>query len=177
MIGRTGTRFAAAAAYHEIVRDRIARLREGRLEGLQTIGEFMQRRLDPAMRTCQAAQDRQQAAIDRLGRMTQLLETRVEVAAEATRTAVLKSMDRRAGLQLRLQQAVEGISTFAIAYYAVGLLLYPLRALEHVWPAFDATLAAGLVSPLILLGVWLALRGLRRKLTADAGFPKDGRGD
>jgi uncharacterized membrane-anchored protein len=124
LIGRTSFRFDASGAYHGLVRERIERLREVRIDGLQTVGEFMQRRLDPAMRTCDAVAERQRAAIARIARMAQMLNTRVQVAAEATSAALLASMDRRADVQLRLQQAVEGISAAAIAYYVVGLLLY-----------------------------------------------------
>jgi len=167
LISRTNFRFDAAAAYHRLVRERIERLREHHIEGLLTLGEFMQRRLDPAMRTCDAVAERQRAAIARITRMTQMLNTRVEVAAEATSAALLASMDRRAGAQLRLQQAVEGLSTVAIAYYAVGLLLLPLKGLERIWSDFDATLSAGLLTPLVLAGVWLGLRAWRAQL-ADA---------
>lgn len=171
LIGRTSFRFGAASAYHGIVRERIARLRENHIEGLLTLGEFMQRRLDPAMRTCDAVAERQRATIDRIARMAQMLNTRVEVAAEATSAALLASMDRRAGAQLRLQQAVEGLSTVAIAYYAVALLLFPLKALERLWTGFDATLAAGLLAPLVLLTVWMGLRAWRAQLTADPDGP------
>lgn len=168
LIGRTSFRFDAAAAYHGLVRERIEQLREARIEGLPTIGEFMQRRLDPAMRTCDAVAERQRAAIDRIARMTQMLNTRVEVAAEATSAALLRSMDRRADLQLRLQQTVEGVSAAAIAYYALGLLSYPLKAVEKMQPSFDATVAAGVLAPLILVGVWLGLERWRARLTSDA---------
>jgi uncharacterized membrane-anchored protein len=171
LIGRTSFRFRAAAAYHGLVRERIERLREQRLDGLPTIGEFMQRRLEPAMRTCDAVAERQRAAIDRIARMAQMLNTRVEVAAETTSAALLASMDRRADLQLRLQQTVEGISAAAIAYYAVGLLLYPLKALEKLQPAFDATVAAGVLAPVILVVVWLALSRWRARLASDAHRP------
>lgn len=167
LIGRTSFRFGAASAYHGIVRERIDRLREHHIEGLLTLGEFMQRRLDPAMRTCDAVAERQRAAIDRIARMTQMLNTRVEVAAEATSAALLASMNRRAGAQLRLQSAVEGLSTVAIAYYAVGLLSFPLKALEHLQPNFDATLATGLLAPLVVLAVWAGLRAWRLRVTDD----------
>ena len=39
------SRFGATRAYHELVTTRIAELRERRLPGIQTIGEFMARRL------------------------------------------------------------------------------------------------------------------------------------
>jgi uncharacterized membrane-anchored protein len=167
LIGRTSFRFGAAAAYHDLVRERIERLREARIDGLLTLGEFMQRRLDPAMRTCDAVAERQRAAIDRLARMTQMLNTRVEVAAEATSAALLASMDRRAAVQLRLQQTVETLSSAAIAYYLVGLLGYLLRALETRAPELDATATTGLLAPVILIGVWLALRRFRAKLSSE----------
>lgn len=171
LIGRTNFRFGAAAAYHGLVRERIERLREHHIEGLLTLGEFMQRRLDPAMRTCDAVAERQRATIDRIARMAQMLNTRVEVAAEATSAALLASMDRRAGAQLRLQQAVEGLSTVAITYYAVALLLFPLKALERAQPTFDATIAAGLLAPVVALIVWMALKTWRAKITAEPGAP------
>ncbi len=164
LIGRTSFRFDAAAAYHGIVRERIEMLREQHIEGLLTLGEFMQRRLDPAMRTCDAVADRQRATIDRVARMAQMLNTRVEVAAEATSAALLASMDRRAGASLKLQQTVEGLSTVAIAYYAVGLLGFPLKAFEKASHRFDATIAAGIMAPIVALLVWLWLRSFRKKL-------------
>jgi uncharacterized membrane-anchored protein len=168
LIGKTAFRFSAAQAYHRLVEERIERLREERLDGLLTLGEFMQRRLEPAMRTCQAVGARQRAAVDRVGRMTQLLNTRVEVAAETTNAALLQSMDRRAAVQLRLQQTVEGLSTVAIAYYAVGLLGFPLKGLEKVWPAFDAGVGTAVLAPVVVLGTWLILRAMRLKLTRES---------
>lgn len=167
LIGRTSFRFGAAAAYHELIRDRIERLREFRVEGRPTLGEFMQRRLDPAMRTCRAVADRQRAAIDRIARMAGLLDTRVQVAAEATSAQLLASMDRRAAAQLRLQQTVEGLSTAAISYYALGLLAYPLKSLERAWDGFDAGLAIGLLAPFVVVAVWALLNRWRKTLTGD----------
>ncbi len=164
LIGRTSFRFDAAAAYHGIVRERIEMLREQHVDGLLTLGEFMQRRLDPAMRTCDAMAERQRATIGRIARMAQMLNTRVEVAAEATSAALLASMDKRAGASLKLQQTVEGLSTVAIAYYAVGLLGFPLKAVEKAIQGFDATLAAGVLAPIIVLLVWWWLRSFRKKL-------------
>ena len=43
-----------------------------------------------------------------------ILNTRVEGAAEATNLSLLESMDRRAQLQLRIQETVEGLSAAAI---------------------------------------------------------------
>jgi uncharacterized membrane-anchored protein len=160
---QTSYRFRAAAAYYEIVRDRIATLREVHIPGMQTIGEFMDRRLAPAMRTCDAVAERERAVIARIARTGAMLRTRIEIEAEATSAALLKSMDNRALTQIRLQRAVEGLSVAAISYYAVSLLSYPLKAFEHTHPKFDAALATGLAAPVVIVAVWLALRRLRRQ--------------
>ncbi|MFN6999632.1 MAG: DUF3422 family protein, partial [Elioraea tepidiphila] len=57
---RNRYRFSAAAAYYEIVQRRIEDLREGRIEGLQTIREFTERRLAPAMNTVRDVARRQE---------------------------------------------------------------------------------------------------------------------
>jgi uncharacterized membrane-anchored protein len=160
---QTSYRFRAAAAYYDIVRDRIATLREEHIPGMQTIGEFMDRRLAPAMRTCDAVAERERAVIARIARTGQMLRTRIEIEAEATSATLLKSMDNRALTQIRLQRAVEGLSVAAISYYAVSLLSYPLKALEHSRSSFDAALATGLIAPAVVIAVWLALRRLRRQ--------------
>ncbi len=164
---RTSFRFGAATAYHEIVLDRIETLQEERIAGLQTLGEFMERRLAPAMRTCDTVARRQQAAIERIARTEQMLNTRVEVATEATNVKLLESMDSRAKTQLRLQRAVEGFSVFAIAYYALSLGSYPLKALEKTVPGFDATLAGGILAPVLLAIAWTTLRRFRKNARDD----------
>jgi uncharacterized membrane-anchored protein len=160
---QTSYRFRAAAAYYDIVQDRIATLREVHIPGMQTIGEFMDRRLAPAMRTCDAVAERERAVIARIARTGQMLRTRIEIEAEATSAALLKSMDNRAQTQIRLQRTVEGLSVAAIAYYALSLLSYPIKALEHADPRVDAVLVTGLFAPVVVMAVWLALRRLRRQ--------------
>lgn len=164
---RTGFRFAAARAYHDIVRDRIATLREERISGLQTIGEFMERRLAPAMRTCDSVAARELSVIDRIARTGQMLNTRVEVASEAASVALLRSMDARALAQLRLQRTVEGLSVAAISYYAVGLLAYLLAGIARIVPGIDPPVVTGLLVLPVVLTVWLLLRALRRRLEAE----------
>ena len=163
--GKTGYRFAASRAYDEIVASRIEELREEPLWGQQTFREFMARRLGPAMKTCQAAAARQHNLEQRIGRATDLLRTRVDVALEVQNAAVLMRLNERARLQLRLQQTVEGISVVAIAYYAVSLLEHVFKAGETAgWP-INPTLAAGIAAPVVLGLVWAAVRRLRRRYT------------
>lgn len=164
---RISFRFGASLAYHEIVNDRIETLQEQRIAGLQTLGEFMERRLGPAMRTCETVSRRQHAAIERIARTEQMLNTRVEVATEATNAALLASMDRRARDQLQLQRAVEGFSVFAITYYAVSLAAYGFKAAEKHVAGLDATLATAVLAPVILIITWLLLRYFRGRPVED----------
>ena len=109
-------RFGAGGAYEAIVAQRIGMLREERLDGRQLFAEFMVRRFDPAMRTCHATERRLSELATRASRIAELLRTRVNVAVEAQNQELLESMNRRAALQLRLQQMVEGLSVVAISY-------------------------------------------------------------
>jgi uncharacterized membrane-anchored protein len=161
MAGGTAFRFAAARAYQGLVAERIAQLRERQMEGFPGIGDFMERRLAPAMRTCVAVADRQRDVIARIARTAQMLNTRVEVASEAINAGLLASMDRRSAEQLRLQRTVEGLSVAAIAYYAIGLLGYGFKALGEVAHGFNPSLATGLATPLVILATWLMLGRLR----------------
>ncbi len=160
---QTSFRFGATGAYEAIVGQRIEVLREERYGGRQTFAEFMMRRYDPAMRTVKSTEDQMTKMAQRAMRASELLRTRVEVERSAQNQAVLQSMDRRADLQLRLQETVEGLSVVAISYYAVNLLtygLYPLASglgIEKTW------LTAGLV-PLVVLGVWSMVRNIRKKM-------------
>ena len=159
----TRYRFSAAAAYYALVQRRIAELREERMEGLQTFQEFTERRLAPAMDTCQSTTARQEALSRRVLRVTQLLQTRVDITREAQNGAVLLSMNRRARQQLRLQQTVEGLSIAAITYYIVGLANYAAKGLEPVLRINPEILTAAAI-PVALLFVAWGLRRARQKL-------------
>ena len=156
-------RFAATRAYDSIVNQRISILREDRFEGHQTFAEFMMRRFDPAMRTVVSTADRLENLTLRAARAANLLRTRVDVERASQNQDLLESMDRRADVQLRLQQTVEGLSVVAISYYAVNLGLYLLGPVQQAWGLSKYTLAAGL-TPLVILAVWLMVRRIRRKL-------------
>jgi uncharacterized membrane-anchored protein len=171
LAGGASYRFAAARAYHGLVLERIAQLHETPIAGRPTIGEFMERRLAPAMRTCAAVADRQQSVLDRIARTTQMLNTRVDVASEATNVGLLESMDKRAQQQLRLQQTVEGLSVAAIAYYALGLIKFGIDAAAEAFH-FNAKIATGLAVPLVIGAVWYVLQRVREHLADDKPPPK-----
>ena len=167
----TGFRFAASRAYHGLVQERIGQLNEHALGGRPSIREFMERRLAPAMRTAAAAAERQRDVIARVARTTQMLAARVDIAAEATNASLLKSMDRRAQLQLRLQETVEGLSAAAISYYALALLKLVVEGLARLRPNIDPTLTTGLAAPVVVLLVWLFLRRIRHHILQDHEAP------
>ena len=169
MAARAGYRFAAARAYYAIVLSRIEELRETRIEGYQTIDEFMARRLAPAMRTCAAMRERLDRLSRRLERAGQLLRTRVDIHLEAQNRDLLRSMNRRAKLQLRLQETVEGLSVAAISYYLVGLINYAAKAVKAGGLAFDVDLVTGLSIPVVALLVWTGVRRVRRMVAGRAG--------
>ncbi|MEO1471094.1 MAG: DUF3422 domain-containing protein, partial [Pseudomonadota bacterium] len=167
MAASTAFRFGAARAYEAIVHERIAMMREERILGRQLFSEFMLRRFDPAMRTVRATEGRLSGLATRASRIADLLRTRVDVALEAQNSRLLQSMDRRAALQLRLQETVEGFSVVAISYYAVSLASYALAPLATVWGLEKGELVALITLP-VLLGVAIFVRRIKRRVSDDA---------
>ncbi len=159
----TAFRFGAAEAYAAIVNQRIQVMREGRVKGKQLFSEFMMRRYDPAMRTCRSAQARLADLSLRAERAANLLRTRVDVKTEEQNHEVLKQMDRRAELQLRLQETVEGLSVVAIGYYAVSLAGYFLTPIAKNFGIDKTTVLAAVTLP-ILLVVYLGMRRIHHKV-------------
>ncbi|WP_181699443.1 DUF3422 family protein [Chthonobacter albigriseus] len=163
----TAYRFGASRAYDEIVGLRLAAIREEPFEGYSTWGAFLARRTAPAMRTLQSIQDRQQDLSVKLGRAANLLRTRVDVELEQQNRELLESMNRRARLQLRLQQTVEGLSVAAVSYYIVGLVGYFAKGGHFVGLELDPALVTALsVIPVMLL-VWWTVQRIRKKHTGE----------
>jgi len=156
-------RFGATGAYEAIVNQRIEVLREMRIEGRQTFGEFMMRRYDPAMRTVKSAEARLRGMAERAERAAELLRTRVDVERSAQNQKLLESMDKRADLQLRLQRTVEGLSTVAITYYAVNLASYVVFPFTEPL-GWSKGLTLAVLTPAVLGLVWLAVRRIRNHL-------------
>lgn len=158
-------RFGATEAYHGIVRSRLDELHEGKVAGTQTLGEFMQRRLTPAISTVSATAQRLAALSERIARTSALLRTRVDIATESQNQQLLAQLSHGQQTQLRLQTTVEGLSLAAITYYVVSLLLYGFKALKAgTGLPVSAELAAGLSIPLVLAAVWWTTRRIHRRL-------------
>lgn len=161
-------RFSATMAYHSLVEQRIEQLRETPIPGTQTVGEFMLRRLSPAIATVQATSQRLSALSQRVERASALLRTRVDIATETQNQMLLEKLTKGQDLQLRLQSTVEGLSIAAIAYYVVSLILYVGKAGKAAGLPLNPEMLAGALIPLVLLGVWWGTRQIHKKITHSA---------
>ncbi len=94
------------------------------------------------------------------------MQTRSEVERERQNQSLLSSMERRQGLQLRLQEMVEGLSVIAMSYYGVGLSSYLLKPLAKALGWNEVWLMGAMV-PVVVLVVVLNLRLLRQRLAAE----------
>ena len=160
LVAETRYRMSATRAYAQLSMDRLESLAIGAVRGHQTLADFTERRLMPAVRTCDSFSSRLEDLSQRAAWTSELLRTRIDIALAKQNRDLLASMNRRTHLQLRLQQTVEGLSVVAISYYLVALIGYVLGAvpgLRHDW-AVAATV------PVVLVGVTLALTRLRRRL-------------
>ncbi len=167
-IARTTFRFGAAAAYHGLVLQRIEELRETRIPGLPIFAEFMQRRLLPAMNTCEAISRRQEELSARVARNSQLLRTRVDIELERQNQELLAQMNSRAKLQLRLQETVEGLSVVVLTYYGSQLVQYLAKGskdLHHLNTDVVTAVSIPLIAGLVAWGT----RRMRKKLAAEEG--------
>ena len=88
-------------------------------------------------------------------------------ARERQNQALLASMDRRAKAQLRLQQAVEGLSVAAIVYYAAGLVGYLTKGLRSAGVAVEPDMLIGASIPLLFVVVFIVTRRARSRLSKD----------
>jgi uncharacterized membrane-anchored protein len=159
---RAAFRFGASRAYDSIVSQRLAAIGEQPTGMRQTLSAFLARRLQPAMRTCQMLQERQADLSVKLARAANLLRTRVDVEIERQNRDLLRSMNDRARMQLRLQQTVEGLSVAAISYYVVSLASYVFKALHETgWMKTEAGTATALAVPVALVGIALIVRRIR----------------
>jgi uncharacterized membrane-anchored protein len=161
-------RFGASRAYNEIVQLRLATIGERKVEAFPTWTSFLARRMAPAMRTCITTEARQTDLSEKLARAANLLRTRVDVELERQNRDLLKSMNERTRLQLRLQTTVEGLSVAAVSYYVVGLFGYLAKGVQDEGVPINVTLATALFVPVAVLAIWWVVRRIRRKHIAGA---------
>ncbi|MEY4763864.1 MAG: hypothetical protein RI907_537 [Pseudomonadota bacterium] len=162
-------RFSATMAYYALVQQRIEHLREAPIPGTQTLGEFLQRRVAPAIATVESTSQRLAGLSQRIERTSGLLRTRVDIATENQNQELLAQLTSGQALQLKLQSTVEGLSIAAISYYVVSLVLYMGKAAKGAGLHINPEMLAGGAIPLVLLGVWWGTRRIHKALTGTAG--------
>jgi uncharacterized membrane-anchored protein len=155
-------RFAAASAYYQLVEQRVNDLREVRIQGIQTLGEFIKRRLEPAINTCDSISHRFTLLSERISNASQLLRTRVDIVIEKQNQGLLTSMALRAKMQLRMQQMVEGISIVAITYYAASLTGKIAEALHTIGLKVNPEIIEGISIPFILIIITISFKRIHK---------------
>ena len=156
-------RFGASRAYDQIVTQRLAAIGETPYGGHSSLQSYLARRVGPAMRTCAILQERQASLSNKLAAAANLLRTRVDVEIEQQNRDLLRSMNERTRLQLRLQQTVEGLSVAAISYYIVGLIAYVLKGLKDSGHGPDPALGTAIAVPFCILFVAWVVRRIRKR--------------
>lgn len=162
-----GFRMGATNAYARIVAERLESCGARRVPGHRSLRDFTERRLIPAVRTCESVLHRIRELAEHTSWAGSLLRTRVETALEAQNARLLTSMDRRAQLQLKLQQAVEGLSVIAITYYATGLLAYVLKGVWRGAAPADIERVVAFLVPAVLVTTWVSISRLRSRRRDD----------
>lgn len=155
-------RFSATIAYAELVNSRIDELEQQRVEHKDLLGEFVQRRFMPAIRTCQSVQLQLESLSKRLTRASDLLRTRVDQTIAEQNQKLLESMNRRSHMQLRLQQTVEGLSVAAISYYLISLLKIFLHGLSEQFYHFNENLILTISAPFVLVTIFIIVRNMKK---------------
>ena len=153
---------SATTAYAQIVSERLEGLESKRVPGHQSLIDFTERRLLPAVRTCESFTKRLEDLSERAAGVSSLIRTRIETTLARQSTDLLSSMNQRTQMQLRLQQTVEGLSVLAISYYAISIMAYIMKPALHYAPALDVSSLLGFAAPLIVLAVWYLIRRMRR---------------
>ena len=160
LAAETRYRMSATRAYAQLSKDRLDSLRIVPIRGFQSLADFTERRLMPAVRTCDSFSARIEDLLQRAAWTSELLRTRIDIALAKQNRDLLTSMDDRTDLQLRLQQTVEGLSVVAISYYMVALVSYVLAAV----PELQHNIAVAVSVPIVLTIVGMALWFLRRRM-------------
>lgn len=159
-----GFRMDATEAYARLVEERLEQLDCRPIPGYASLIDFTQRRFLPAANTCRATTRRTRELSVRAAELSSLLRARIEARIEGQNAQLLRSMERSAKTQLRLQQLVEGFSVIALSYYLLSLTKLVLEGAEMHWQGLDPKAAIALLVGPTLLATWLALRVLKHRV-------------
>jgi uncharacterized membrane-anchored protein len=161
LMAQTRYRMSATRAYAQLSIERLNSLGISAVRGYQSLSDFTERRLVPAVRTCDSFAARLEDLSQRAAWTSELLRTRIDIALARQNRDLLASMDRRTQLQLRLQQAVEGFSVVAISYYLVALIGDVLGAVPGLRHEIAMAAAVPIVIAAVAFAVWRIKRGVK----------------
>lgn len=154
-------RIGANQAYHNLVFQRLADLADRPCGGTVSLSQFLRRRLTPAIATMETVMRRRDELARQVEDRADLLRTQLQLNLQSQTRDLLASLERSAVTQVRLQTAVEGLSTVAIAYYALNLL----TPMVEPWIPYDhlGWVKAGL-APVVIGSVWWVLSRIRNRV-------------
>lgn len=163
--GATGSlfRFGASRAYWELVQARLTVIEGEPITPYSSWSSFLSRRIAPAMRTLTTLERRQDNLSRKLARAADLLRTRVDVELEEQNRDLLRSMNERTKLQLRLQSTVEGLSVAAIGYYVVSLFGYLAKGAHDIGLPVEPTFATAAFVPVAIALIWFTTHQIRKR--------------
>ena len=103
--------------------------------------------------------------MEQVARPADLLRAGIQLEVEQQNRDLLKDMNRRAELQLRLQRTVQGLSIAALSYYLGGLVMYLAHGAEDA-ALLPHGVTAGIVAaaalPFVVFAAWLFMERVRR---------------
>ena len=154
-------RIGANQAYHNLVFQRLNDLADQPYDGAVGLSQFLRRRLTPAIATMETVMRRRDELARQVEDRADLLRTQLQLNLQNQTRDLLASLERSAVTQIRLQTAVEGLSTVAIAYYALNLI----TSMVEPWVplAFLGWVKAGL-APVVVGSVWWILSRIRNRV-------------
>ena len=161
-------RFDATRAYFGLVSSRLAQLREVKIGELATLSGYLNRRLEPIEDSCESSMRWLNTLAHRVTNASQMLRTRADVRREQQNLQLLAALNRRSGMQLRLQQTVEAFSLAAITYAGAQLLGIMAGALfkRGLFPFDEPTMQAIAIPVVFLLAYW-GTASIRRDAALD----------
>ena len=159
-------RLSASRAYFNLVTQRLSDLHEQPIELVPSLRGILNRRLEPARMTCDSVSHWLEQLSQRVTHASQLLRTRIDVGREKQSQDLLKAMNDRFHLQLRLQSAAEMLSVAIFSFYAIGLLSYMGEAAAQLLSlTYNPILFKAFAVPLVTASAVFFVLRLRKRRT------------
>jgi len=164
VIDQSEYRLSATEAYAAIVSKRLVDIREQRLSGLTRLSVFLDRRMGPAMATCQSVRQRQEKLMRRIDSASSMFRARIEIAMGLQDHDILHTIKVNAERQVKLQRTVEGLSVVAVSYYLLSIIGIITKGGEKAGLFEGWEIISALIAPLAIGAVWIFLRRIQKKL-------------